>query len=126
MNITAGGEAEHDMGQIVPGNSFSVLGVPPAAGRVFPPADDRTPGAHPVAVLSDSYWQRRFGRSTAIIGAKILIDGTPFTVIGVTPPGFYGLQVGDAPEVSGPLMMKPQVMPDRENWLDRPKNTVDW
>src|SRR5262249_28855827 len=81
---------------------------------------------HPVAVISYTYWQRRLGGSAAAIGRKILIDGTPFTIVGVTPPGFFGLQVGDAPEVSVPIMMQPQVMPDKENWLGRSRNTADW
>ena len=98
------------MGHLVSGNYYNVLGVLPVAGRVFGPADDSIPGAHPVAVISHAYWQRRFGGSANAIGKKILIDGTPFTIIGVTPPKFFGLQVGDAPEISVPIMMQPQVM----------------
>jgi FtsX-like permease family/MacB-like periplasmic core domain len=79
-----------------------------------------------VAVISHGYWQRRLGGSADAIGKKILIAGTPFTIIGVTPPKFFGLQVGDAPEISVPIMMQPRVMPDKENWLGRPRNTVDW
>ena len=126
MNVSIDGAAESTMGQLVSGNYYGVLGVPPVAGRVFTPDDDRVPGAHPVAVISYEYWQRRFGGDAAAIGRKLLIDGTPFTIVGVTPPGFYGLQVGDAPEISVPIMMQPQVMPDKESWLGRPRNTVDW
>ena len=126
MNVKVDGGSESIMGQLVSGNYYAVLGVPPAAGRVFTAADDRTPGGHPVAVISYSYWQRRFGRAASAIGTKMLIDGTPFTIVGVTPPGFYGLFVGDAPEISVPIMMQPQVMPDRESWLGRPVNTRDW
>src|ERR1041385_4692484 len=126
MNVSVDGVAESTMGQLVSGNYFNVLGVPPVAGRVFGPEDDRIPGAHPVAVISHAYWQRRLGGSADAIGKKILIAGTPFTIIGVTPPRFFGLQVGDAPEISAPLMMQPQVMPDKEDWLGRPRNTVDW
>lgn len=126
MNVDIEGAAESTMGQLVSGNYYNVLGVPPVAGRVFGPEDDRTPGAHPVAVISHGYWQRRLGGSADAIGKKILIAGTPFTIIGVTPPRFFGLQVGDAPEISVPIMMQPQVMPDKENWLGRPRNTVDW
>jgi len=126
MNVSVDGIAESTVGQLVSGNYYSVLGVPPAAGRVFNPDDDRVPSAHPVAVISYQYWQRRLGGSAAAIGTKVLIDGTPFTIVGVTPPGFFGLEVGDAPEVSVPIMMQPQVMPDKENWLGRAHNTVDW
>jgi predicted permease len=126
MNVSIGGVAESTMGQLVSGNYYSVLGVPPVAGRVLTPEDDRFPGAHPVAVVSHGYWQRRLGGSATAVGMKILIDGTPFTIVGVTQPGFYGLQVGDAPEISVPIMMQQQVMPDKENWLGRAHNTVDW
>jgi predicted permease len=126
MNVSIEGVAESAMGQLVSGNYYSVLGVPPAAGRVFTSEDDRFPGAHPVAVISYAYWQQQLGGSAAAIGKKVLIDGTPFTIIGVTPPGFHGLQVGDSPEISVPIMMQPQVMPDKENWLGRAHNTVDW
>ncbi|HTP30888.1 MAG TPA: ABC transporter permease [Candidatus Acidoferrales bacterium] len=126
MNVSVDGMAESTMGQLVSGNYYAVLGVPPVAGRVFTPEDDRIPGAHPVAVISYPYWQRRLAGSPGAIGRKVLIDGTPFTIVGVTPPGFFGLEVGDAPEISVPIMMQPQVMPDKENWLGRAHNTVDW
>jgi predicted permease len=126
MNVSIEGVAESTMGQLVSGNYYNVLGVPPVAGRAFGPEDDRIPGAHPVAMISHAYWQRRLGGSADAIGKKILIAGTPFTIIGVTPPRFFGLQVGDAPEISVPIMMQLQVMPDKENWLGRPRNTVDW
>jgi len=126
MGVTIGGEPESIMGQLVSGNYYAVLGVPPAAGRVFTPEDDRVPGGHPVAVIGYSYWQRRFGGAASAVGAKATINGAPFTIVGVTPPGFYGLQVGDAPDIFVPIMMQPQVMPDRENWLGRARNTVDW
>jgi predicted permease len=126
MNVAADGLSEAAMGQLVSGNYYSVLGISPAAGRLFTAADDRIPGGHPVAILSYPYWQRRFGGAPSAIGKKVLIDGTPFTIVGVTPPAFYGLQVGDAPEISVPIMMQPQIMPDKENWLGRSRNTVDW
>jgi predicted permease len=102
------------------------LGLPPAAGRLFTPADNRLPGGHPVAIISYAYWQRRFQAKPSAIGSKLLIDGNPFTIVGVTPPDFFGLQVGDTPEISVPIMMQPQVMSERESWLGRPRNTVDW
>ena len=126
MNVSVDGDARPAMGQLVSGNYFAVLGVPPSEGRVFTDEDDRVPGGHPVAVISDQFWERRFARAPSAVGAHILIDGTPFTIVGVTPPGFFGLDVGDAPEISVPVMMQPQVMPDAENWLGRPVNTVEW
>jgi len=126
MNVSIAGSAESTMGQLVSGNYYSVLGIQPVVGRLFTPEDDRLPGAHPVAVISFAWWQRRLGGSPAVIGTKILINGTPFTLVGVTPRGFNGLQVGDAPDISVPVMMQPQVMPEKENWLGRPRNTVNW
>src|SRR5215471_866865 len=126
MNVAADGSSEPAMGQLVSGNYYSVLGVPPAAGRLFTAADDRVAGGHPVAIISYPYWQRRFGGEASAVGKKVLIDGTAFTIVGVTPPDFFGLQVGDAPEISVPIMMQPQVMPESENWLGRARNTVDW
>src|SRR5262249_20857731 len=79
INVSIDGVAESTMGQLVSGNYYSVLGVPPTAGRVFSPEDDRVPGAHPVAVISHTYWQRRLGGSAEAIGKKILVNGTPFT-----------------------------------------------
>src|SRR5205085_2514725 len=70
-------------GAIVTGNYFEVLGVRAARGRVITREDDKTPGAHPVVVLSHSLWQRRFGGSPNIIGQQLLLNGQKFTVIGV-------------------------------------------
>ena len=126
LNVNVDGKAESTVGQLVSGNYCAVLGVAPVAGRTFTAEDDRVPGGHPVAMISYPYWQRRFGGAASAIGKKVLIDGTPFTIVGVTPPGFYGLEVGATPEVSVPVMMQPQVMPDTENWLARAGNTVDW
>ena len=73
MNVSIEGAAESTMGQLVSGNYYNVLGVTPVAGRVFGPEDDRIPGAHPVAVISHAYWQRRLGGSADAIGKKIQI-----------------------------------------------------
>ena len=81
MNVIVTGDPEPVMGQLVSGNYFDVLGVPPAAGRVLTSLDDRLPGDHPVAVISDAYWERRFGRAEDAFGRRVLIDGTPFTIV---------------------------------------------
>jgi predicted permease len=126
LNVSVDNDSESTIGQLVSGNYYQVLAVAPVAGRLFTAADDRVPGGHPVAVISYGYWQRRFSGAPGTIGRKVLIDGTPFTIVGVTPPGFLGVEVGSAFDVSVPVMMQPQVMPDRENWLVRSSNTVDW
>jgi len=112
MSMSGGGQTERVLGELVSGNFFSVLGVNPHLGRVFTEMDDQTPGAHPVAVISYNFWQRRFGADPQIVGQRISLNGYPFTVIGVSSPGFQGVQVGVAPEVRIPIMMTRQVLID--------------
>ncbi len=93
-------------------------------------ADNQTPGAHPVTVISYNYWQRRFGADPQIVGKTISLNGYPFTISGVAAQGFHGVQVGKAPDVRIPIMMSSQVQvrvrnddlpitEDRENTLIR-------
>ena len=111
MNVTYGDQTERVRGELVSGNFFEVLGVRPWAGRFFTQDDDRTPGAHPVAVLSYSFWERRFNKDPNIIDKTILVNETSLTVLGVTPPGFYGLDLSNNPDVRVPLMMTPVFNP---------------
>jgi predicted permease len=123
-NVTIGdGPVERAGVSIVSGNYFSALGVPALVGRTFGAEDDLIPGAHPVAVVSYRYWQRRFARDSAIVGQSIRISGTPFTVVGVTPRKFFGESVGAAPDLWVPLTMQAQIMPGR-NWL--PDKNTSW
>jgi predicted permease len=103
----SGGQAEQAEVQLVSGEYFQVLGVNAVVGRTLTAADDQTPGAHPVAVLSYRFWQRRFAGDAAVVGQSITLKGQPFTVIGVTPPAFFGEAVGRAPDIWAPLMMEP-------------------
>ena len=93
--------------QLVSGEYFQVLGVEAVVGRAITSADDQSPGAHPVAMLSYSFWQRRCGGDVSVIGQTIRVKDHPFTVIGVTPRGFFGEAVGRAPDIWAPLMMEP-------------------
>jgi len=111
MSMSGGGQSERVQGEVVSGNFFSVLGVNTAIGRLLTEADDQTPGAHPVAVLSFNFWQRRFGADPHIVGQTISLNNYPFTVIGVTQQGFHGVEVGVAPDVRIPLLMDGQVRP---------------
>jgi putative ABC transport system permease protein len=111
MSMSGGGQTERVLGELVSGNFFAVLGVSPHLGRVLTEADDQTPGAHPVAVLSYNFWQRRYGADPAIIGQTINLNGYPFAVIGVAAQGFHGVAVGVAPDVRIPIMMNGQVRP---------------
>lgn len=109
LRWSTGGETEQVVGELVSGNYFSILGVNSFLGRVFSNADDNTPGVHPVAVISDTFWQRRFGGDPAVIGKTITLNEQSCTVVGIAPPGFYGTEVGVSPDVRIPLMMEPQV-----------------
>jgi putative ABC transport system permease protein len=111
--------------ELVSGNYFDVLGVQPAAGRVFVAGDDRVPDANPVVILSFSYWQRRFGADPRILNDTIEINGHPFTIVGVTPPAFHSVVLGDRPDVFVPMMMKAEIIPGskdlevrRSSWLN--------
>jgi macrolide transport system ATP-binding/permease protein len=105
INVLVDGEAELAQAQYVSGDFFGGLAVPPAVGRLIHPEDDRA-GAPPVAVISDGYSQRRFGSPAGAIGRPVLINNLPFTVIGVTPSEFFGVDPGAAPQVYLPMRAK--------------------
>ncbi|MGH7969358.1 MAG: ABC transporter permease, partial [Limisphaerales bacterium] len=91
--------------ELVSGTYFEVLGVNPFLGRILTDADDQTPGGHPVAVISYGWWNSRFSRDPAILGKTLTIGRTVYTIIGVTPPGFFGTTVGRSPDLWIPLQM---------------------
>jgi predicted permease len=103
--VTVNDETEIVAGQVVTGNYFSLLGVSALLGRTLTPEDDKVPQGNPVAVISHAYWQRRFGKDPEVLGKTIAINLTAFTIIGVTPPEFFGLQVGRSAEISVPMAM---------------------
>lgn len=111
MNVTYGDQTERVRGELVSGNFFEVLGVRPWAGRLFTQDDDRAPGAHPVAVLSYAFWESRFNKDPDLIGKTIFVNEQPLTVLGVTPPGFYGVNLENNPDVRVPLTMTPVFNP---------------
>jgi predicted permease len=99
--------------QVVSGNYYSLLGVNAILGRTIAADDDQVAGGAPVAVISFDYWVRRFNRDPSVAGKKITLNGSPFTIIGVTPPDFFGLVPGSPVEVSVPISMVDQV---RQGW----------
>jgi len=111
-------------GQLVTGEFFHLLGVVPSVGRAINTED--TTSAARVAMLSEGYWTRRFGNDPSVIGRTIHLLGAPFTVIGVTPRGFFGVEVGAAPDIFVPLTTQPTVMPSFENLLEGPINYRTW
>ena len=111
FHIGANGRTERVNGELVSGSYFPTLGVGAAIGRTIGDDDDRTPRAHPVAVLSHGYWKSRFGGDASVVGSTITVNGHPYTVIGVARQGFDGVEVGRQTQVFVPLMMKPMITP---------------
>jgi MacB-like periplasmic core domain len=100
---------------MVSGSYFSVLGVNARLGRVFGTEVDATRDASPVAVISYGFWQSRFGGDPAVLRRQVRIRRTTFDVVGVAPPGFTGITVGQAADIWVPLTMQLEVSPGRDN-----------
>ena len=100
------------IGMLVTGNFFPVMGVEPELGRAFRPDEDQVPGRDAVVMLGHDFWQREFGADRSIIGRTIRLNGIEFTVIGVTPAGFTGLDQYIRYEFYAPLMMWPRLTSD--------------
>jgi predicted permease len=99
--------------EMVSGNFFTMLGVGPAAGRVFnSQEDDQTYEGHPVVVISYDYWNRRFARDRAVVGKKILVNNYPMTIVGVSAEGFAGIDPARSPQMRVPILMKPAIVPE--------------
>jgi ABC-type antimicrobial peptide transport system permease subunit len=113
VNVLIDGQPEINVtAQLVSGGYHAGLGVSAILGRTMTPDDDRAAAA-PVAVISERYWQNRFGRSPDVLGRTVLINKSPATIVGVTAPGFEGVgQVGETNDISVPLA---QVERYREN-----------
>jgi predicted permease len=116
--LSIGGQAEEADIELVSGSYYSVLGVSAWAGRTFTTEVDAAPGGSPVAVISNGYWKRRFGSNPSAIGATFQLNRTVFTIIGVTPPEFFGVFVGHAPDITLPLGM--DAVARGESWLGKP------
>ena len=109
--VTGSTASEPVHARLVSGTYFDVLGVKAAAGRTFTDAEDQAPGAHPVAVMSYAWWQRRFARDPSVVGQTLAIGTTVYKIIGVAPPGFFGTSVGESPDLWIPLAMNAQLPP---------------
>ena len=103
-------------GLIVTGNLFDLLGIKAAQGRLLSTSDDVTPGAHPVAVIGYDFWQARFGGRPDIVGRDIRLNGHVFTIVGVTPAGFAGPQLGNVRNLYVPIMMQAIMRPPRAGY----------
>src|SRR5262245_35676645 len=102
---------------MVTGDFYATLGVKPIVGEPIARADDVEGAPRAVAVLSHAAWVRRFGGDRSIVGRTIQIERTTFTVVGVAPPGFFGIAVGTAPEITIPLSTFPQLRAERRDAL---------
>jgi predicted permease len=99
-------------GELVTGNYFSTLGLTPVRGRFFLPDEDSAPGAHPVAVVSYATWQGPFGGAPDIIGKKLRLNNLVFTVVGVGPPQFIGVNAIFGPDLWIPAAMMEHLLPN--------------
>ncbi len=111
-SIGGKGQPERVWGQSVSGNFFSILGVPMTLGRFIMAEDDQAGGQNHVAVLSSNLWRRRFGGDSNILNHEIALNGRRYTVVGIAPPGFYGVDRGIAAEFWVPLAVSEEIMPD--------------
>lgn len=111
FNLATGGEARYAKGLRVSGDFFKVLGAQPFLGRLLGPEDDQPGCPLGGANLSYSFWQRNFGGDPAIVGKRLTLDSHSFEIIGVTPPGFSGLSVGDTFDVAVPVCIEPILSP---------------
>jgi hypothetical protein len=117
----SGDRVEDVKAMFVSGNYFDVLGADTAAGRTFVPEEDRTPDSHPVVILSCGFWERRFARDPALVGRTILLNGNPFTVVGVAARNFAGTDA-EAPEIWLPIMMTATIAPERGTGVFQDRN----
>src|SRR5580704_6476723 len=124
FGIDANGATHPIWGYEVSGQYFEVVSIKPLLGRLLARADDDHPGAAEVAVLSWAAWKNYFNSDPAIIGKTVRLNKLPYTVIGVTPPGFYGTEKFLQPEVFVPMSNEAEI--EKFNWLDGRQNHNIW
>ncbi len=120
FKVSIDGLPELVRGQYASGTYFELLGVRAALGRTLTAADDSElgrGGPHgAVAVISDGFWTRRFGRDSAVLGKNVQVGTRWVTIVGVTPPGFFGLQVGAPVDITLPMMLVEQGLQSKQSW----------
>jgi predicted permease len=121
---TQGSEGAPAYINMVSGSYFSVLGVDPILGHVFGAEVDKARDANPLAVISYSFWQGRFGGDRSVLGRKIRIRDTSYDIIGVMPAHFFGETVGFAPDIWVPLTMQAEIFPGHD-YLSTEKNPIE-
>jgi predicted permease len=123
LTLTVDGAAERVNGELVSGNYFDVLGVRPIAGRALAPDDDRTANTSDAAMISYGYWMRRFAGDRRVLNRSIGLNGHPMTIVGITPPGFFGISMGQSSDVFVPVTLKAQMTP---TWDDLENRRSRW
>ncbi len=118
MSLGSAETSERVFAGLVSGNYFEVVGARPARGRFFLPEEDRTPGTHPVVVLSHEFWTRRFGADSEIVGQTIRLNNLPYTVVGVAEAGFTGTNLFGG-EFWVPMAMDAHVRASEQSLLDQ-------
>ena len=104
-NVSFNGQSQGGQGLQVTGTYFDVLGLRPAAGRLLGAADDRVNGEAAVVVLSHRFWMRRFNGDPAVVNQTLIVNGQPFTIVGVAQEGFDGTTIGSRPQFFVPITM---------------------
>ena len=123
LNLATGGEVNYATAIWVSGDFFRVLGVKPFFGRLFSEADDQT-GCSGGVDISYAFWQRRFGGAASAIGQTLTLEGHRFPIVGVTPPSFYGVSVGDRFDIAVPVCAEPIIDGEYSNITgERPRET---
>ena len=125
MSIDAGGAPTRGWGYLATGNYFDVLGIRPFAGRFFHQSDDVSPGGSPYAVLGYDFWQSHFAGDPSTVGSTIRINGRPYSVVGIAPPGFHGTELFYRPAIWVPMMMQAQIEAGNP-WLDERTTFNSW
>ncbi|MBV8551342.1 MAG: ABC transporter permease [Acidobacteriaceae bacterium] len=118
FSMSFGGHSERVAGELVSGTYFPVLGVTPALGRVFAPADDRSRGGEPFAVLGYAYWQSRFAGDPGIVGKEILVNNHRLTVVGIAARGFSGTEPLFESQIFVPMMMAKELTQEEKPFDD--------
>ena len=128
MNLAKGGQVDPANSIWVSGQFFQALGVQPFLGRLISPADDpeqAQAGCAGAVDLSYSFWQRRYGGDASVIGKTLTLEGHPFPIIGVTPPNFFGVSVGDRFDLAVPICVEP-VINGEYSFITGPRPRETW
>ena len=117
VNVRFGNDDEAVPSQMVSANYFDVLRIPPILGRTFRPEEDFVPGRDSVVMLGADLWKRRFGGAPSVLGRQVMVNGHKFTVIGIVPATFAGLQADQSkPELWTPIMSYPAILAYGTEW----------